>query len=146
MIEVFINKLRVRDDVSDEEADALRRAVADEAFAALRAPPAAGRTGRLATGLAAAFGLGRGAGTRRVAVACLAGAAFFGLAAGRAGLPTALGAGRRFPAPLAGVDAFMPAISPSSTGRERGAPRTRLRVSPENLEAAMPRTAEPEPA
>lgn len=28
MIDVFINKLRVRDDVSDEEADALRRAVA----------------------------------------------------------------------------------------------------------------------
>ena len=113
----------------------------------LRAP-AAWRVCRLAVDFTAeAFGFGRGAGTRRVAAACLAGAAaFFALGAERAGLPAALPAEARLPDPLAGVDAFMPATSPSSTSRERGAQPTRLRVSPEILEPAIPRTAEHEPA
>ena len=70
----------------------------------------------------------------------------FALGAGRPGLPTAFPAEARFAEPLAGVDAFMPAISPSSTGRECGMPSTRLRVSPENLEVALPWTAEPDSA
>ncbi|MBD0275936.1 MAG: hypothetical protein ICV73_28915, partial [Acetobacteraceae bacterium] len=129
-------------------AEALRRAAAGAALPATRLP-AAWRVVvvRLAAGFAAAFGFGRRTATRRVAVACLAGAAvFFAFGAGRAGLPAALPAEARFPDPLAGLGAFMPAISPFSTSRERGAPSTRLRVSLENLEPAIPRAAEPEPA
>jgi hypothetical protein len=108
-------------------ATGLRRAAAVALAAGVRAEDA-GRAGRLAAGLTDAFGFGRDAVTRRVAVACLAGAAaFFVLGAGRAGLRdgllTALPTRGRFPDPLAGVDAFIRAISPSSTGhRERGMP------------------------
>ena len=97
--------------------------------------------GRLATGLARALDLDRGAATLRVAVACLAGAAtFLAFGAGpRADLLTTLPAEGRFPDPLAGVDAFIRAISPSSTGhRERGMPSNCLRASPETLEPAIP--------
>lgn len=102
----------------------LRRAVV--ALAEVRAL-AAGRAARLAAGFATVLGFGRGVATRRVAVACLAGAAFFAFGAG---LLTALPPEVRFPDPLAGANAFMRAISPSSTGRECGEPSTRLRVSP----------------
>jgi hypothetical protein len=83
-----------------------------------------------------------------VAVACLAGAAaFFAFGTGRrVGLLAALPAEARFPDPLAGVDAFIPAISPSSVSRERRRPSTRHRMPPEKLEPAIPWTAEPEPA
>ena len=110
--------------------------------------------GRLAIGLVLGFALGRAvagraAGTRLVAVACLAAAAVF-LASGagrRVGLLVAFPAEGRFPDPLAGVDAFMRAVSPSSTGhRERGTPSISLGPSPEKPERAMPWTTEPESA
>jgi hypothetical protein len=114
----------------------------------LRLAAGALRTGRLTAGFAAAFALGRGAATLRVAVACLAAAAaaFVALATGRRGLFAALLAEERFPDPLAGVDAFIPAVSPSSASRERREPSTRLRASPGNEDPAIPWTAGPEPA
>jgi hypothetical protein len=62
-------------------------------------------------------------------------------------LLTALPPKGRFPEPLAGVDAFIRATSPSSAGhRERGMPSVPLRASPEKPEPAMPWTAEPDSA
>jgi hypothetical protein len=94
----------------------LRRAAGAPLRAARVLAP--GRAVRLAAGFATAFGFGRDVASLRLSVACLAGAAaFFTLATGRRALPTTLPEGARLPDPLAGVDAFIPGVSPSSTRR-----------------------------
>jgi len=97
-------------------AAGLRRAVVAPLRAARVLAP--GRAVRLAAGFATAFGFGRDVASLRVSEACLAGAAaFFALATGRRALPATLPAEARLPDPLAGVEAFIPGVSPSSTSR-----------------------------